>query len=341
MKKALPVVVAIVLLLIISAAVLASGTTISSNDSGEYTWFLGTDSSEDTVTQLFAVKFAELVNEYSGGKMNIIVQPNGTLGSDNALCESVKAQDGVNFVVQTTAPQVNFMPQLSVFDAACVYGDINDFRKAVDDEEFMATIEKIYDDGNFKLLGYADQNFRVLTCNKEVKSVSDMAGMKIRTMGNNLHIQFFNATGAGATPMAFGDVYVSLQNKTLDGEENPYEVVVSSKFYEVQKYVVATNHLPHILSLVTGKDLYDMLSDEERAVLDRAADEAKVYAREQTDARVEDRLQIIQENGATVVEFNQDLFNELQQIAQTKQWDAVKEKCGEELFEAYSKYATQ
>ena len=304
---------------------------------GQYEWFLGTDSSEDTVTQLYAVKFSELVNEYSGGKMNIVVQANGTLGSDNALCESVKAQDGVNFVVQTTAPEVNFIPELAVFDAACVYGDIADVRSALDDEVFMNTINGLYEKSGYKLMGFADQNFRELSTNVEVNSMADLAGQKIRTMDNANHLAFWSACGANPTPMAFSEVYTSLQNNTIDGQENPYEVIVGNKFYEVQKYVVTTNHLPHILALITGADMYNGLNDDEKAILDAAVNQAKAYAREQADARAGDRIAAIEAGGATVMPFNPDLFAEMQAAAQGE-WDQIKAATGEELFNAYTKY---
>ncbi len=317
----------------------ASATVeINTDNIGEYSWFLGMDSSEDTVTYLYAEKFAELVNEYSGGKMTITLQANGTLGSDTGMFESIQTQDGVNFVVQTTAPQVNYLPKLAVFDAACVYSDIEDVRKALDDEDFMATIEAVYADGGYKLLGYADQSFRVLSCNTEVTTLSDLSGMKIRTMENNNHIAFWTDCGANPTPMSFSEVYTSLQNGTIDGQENPYETIVGNALYEVQDYIITTNHLPHILSLVTGASLYDNLNEDEQAVLDQAVEEAKAYAREQADARVEDRLSTIEASGTTVVEFSQSLFDEMQEAAQDE-WATVKEACGEDLFNVYTQYA--
>ena len=313
---------------------------ISADDLGEYNWFLGTDSSEDTVTQLYAVKFAELVDYYSDGKMTITVQPNGTLGSDNALCESVKAQDGVNFVVQTTAPEVNFIPELAVFDAACVYGDISEVRMALDDEDFLNTINGLYENGGYKLLGFADQNFRELSTNVEVQTMADLSGQKIRTMENDNHLKFWSSCGANPTPMAFSEVYTSLQNGTIDGQENPYEVIVGNKLYEVQKYVVTTNHLPHILALITGSDMYNSLNDSEKAVLDNAVEKAKAYARAQADARADERIEVIEAGGSTVLPFNQSLFNEMQEAAQDE-WEQIKGVCGDELFDAYIQYMGQ
>ncbi len=307
----------------------------------EYDWFLGTDSSEDTVTQLYAEKFAELVNFYSDGKMKISVQANGTLGSDNALCEAVKTADGVQFVVQTTAPEVNFIPELAVFDAACVYSDISQVRMALDDETFMSEVSSLYDKAGYKLLGFADQNFRELSTNTEVKEMKDMKGQKIRTMENANHINFWSATGANPTPMAFSEVYTSLQNNTIDGQENPYEVIVGNKLYEVQKYVVTTNHLPHTLALITGSKMYNGLNEDEQKILDAAVALAKNYAREQADDRASARIAAIQDGGSTVVPFNANLFNEMQKAAEEKEWPAIIKACGQDLFDAYTRYMSE
>lgn len=110
-------------------------------------------------------------------------------------------------------------------------------------------LEDIYNEGGYELLGMADQGFRVMTTNVAVNDLSDFAGQKIRTMENSFHLAFWQALDANPTPMAFSEVYIGLQQKTIDAEENPVEVIVSGRLYEQQEYVVETNHLPHYISL--------------------------------------------------------------------------------------------
>ena len=113
--------------------------------------------------------------------------------------------------------------------------------------------------------------------------------------------------------MAFAELYVGLEQHTVDAQENPYEVIVSNKFYEVQNYVVETNHLPHLLALVTGNDFYNSLEPEQQAIIDEAADIAKEYAREQAVERSESRIQEIVSGGgdpskaAEIVTISDDL----------------------------------
>lgn len=308
-------------------------TPDASSEIGEHSWNLAIDSPEDTVTYLYGKKFADLISEASGGKMKIQIFANGTLGGDREALESCLGGD-VNFIVQTTAPQVNFMPKLAVFDLPVAYATIDEVRTALDNKDFMTTIDQVYADGGYKLLGYADQSFRVMSTNKKVESMDDFKGQKIRTMENPNHLAFWKALNANPAPMAFAEVYIGLQQGTIDAQENPYEVIVANKLYEQQKYIVQTNHIPHILSLITNKALYDGLSDAEKAIIDEAVTEAKAYAREQADSRAEDRMAAVKASGTEVVPVSAELYEQIKAAAQPV-YDQVRSQVGDELVDAY------
>ena len=217
-------------------------------DDGEqrYAYPLATASPEDTVTQIYAEKFAEEVNRLSDGRIKIQVYANSTLGGDRELLESCKDGD-IPFVVQNTAPQVTFMPDLAIFDVPCAFENLDECREVLDDEEFSGLVSSVYEKGGYQLLGIADQGFRIMSTNKPVKSIEDFKGQKIRTMENPFHLAFWKSIGANPTPMSFAEVYIGLQQHTIDAQENPYEVIVSNRLYEQQDYVVETNHLPHLI----------------------------------------------------------------------------------------------
>lgn len=300
-----------------------------------YPWALATDSPKDTVTSLFANKFAEEVHRLSNGEMNIHVYENGTLGSDRELIESCIGGD-IPFVVQNTAPQTNFMPELAIFDLPCAFTTLEELRERVDDEQFFSQISDIYENYGFHLLGFGDQGFRIMTTNQKITSFKDFSGQKIRTMENSYHLAFWQAIGANPTPMTFSEVYIGLQQGTIDAQENPYEVIVSSKLFEQQDYVVETNHLPHMLSLITNNEFFNQLSKEDQAILEEAAELAQVYARTQADERIEDRLEIITNSGTELIQVDETLRQEL--LDASKQiYNDIREVCGEALFDAYTK----
>ena len=210
-----------------------------------YAWPLGSSSPEDTVTQIYAEKFAEEVDRLSGGSMKISVYPNSVLGGDRELLESCKDGD-IPFVVQNTAPQVTFMKDTAVFDMPALFETIDEVREHVDNLEFMELMQQVYHDGGYELLGYADQGFRVMTTNKKVESLADFKGQKIRTMENSYHMAYWKALGASPTPMTFSEVYIGLQQGTIDAQENPYEVLF--QFENRQTEMLSTLHssIPHL-----------------------------------------------------------------------------------------------
>lgn len=140
-----------------------------------YAYPLGTASPEDTVTQIYAEKFAEEVDRLSDGRIQIQVYPNSVLGGDRELLESCYDGD-IPFVVQNTAPQVNFIKDTAVFDTPCAFENIDEMRAKIDEPDFMNAIQNSYRDAGYELLGYADQGFRVMSTNKPVTSFADFKG---------------------------------------------------------------------------------------------------------------------------------------------------------------------
>ena len=316
----------------LSIALTGCGTS-SEDEVQRYSWPLATASPEDTVTQIFAEKFAEEVASLSNGKMKIQVYANSTLGGDRDLLETCSDGD-IPFVVQNTAPQVSFMSDLAVFDLPCVFDSLDDCRKKIDDPEFYSLISDVYTDGGYHLLGMADQGFRVMSTNKPVNNFADFKGQKIRTMENSYHLAFWKALGANPTPMSFSEVYIGLQQHTIDAQENPYEVIVSNNLYEQQDYVVETNHLPHLISLIVSDEFYNSLSKDQQKIIDQASQTAKVYAREASDKRIADRIKIIEDSGTKIVKLDAKTQKEVREKAQPV-YDAIQKNISKDIYNAY------
>ncbi len=329
MKKRVSV--CLMLIFVMAAALSLIGCHESSQT---YAWVLGTASPEDTVTQIYAEKFAEEVERLSDGAMRIEVYANSSLGGDTELIECCMTGD-IPFVVQNTAPQVSYLPRLCLFDLPCVFRDIEELHEVLDNEAFMEKINEIYAEKGLELLGMSDQNFRVMSSNVAVESLEDFSGIKIRTMENSYHMAFWKAIGANPTPMSFSEVYIGLQQNTIDAQENPYEVIVSNKFYEQQDYVIQTNHLPHLLSLIVSEDFMESLSEEQQEIIREAATIACAHAREQAQARVDDRIAICEEAGTTIVEVSDELVAQMRE-ASAELYEEIREAVGDdELYYMY------
>jgi len=324
-------------LAVICACMILMGAMLGAcgKDDGEqrYAYPLATASPEDTVTQIYAEKFAEEVDRLSDGRIKIQVYANSTLGGDRELLESCKDGD-IPFVVQNTAPQVTFMPDLAVFDVPCAFENLDECREVLDDPEFSSLVSSVYEEGGYQLLGIADQGFRVMSTNKPVKSIKDFKGQKIRTMENPFHLAFWKAIGANPTPMSFAEVYIGLQQHTIDAQENPFEVIVSNRLYEQQDYVVETNHLPHLITLIMNDDFFKDMPEEDQKIMQDAAATATEYARRASDDRIADRIQTIEDSGTEIITVDEDTHNEMVEASSTVR-ESIKKAVDPAIYKAY------
>ena len=290
----------------------ASGKAAKSSVEGEqrYAWPLATCSTEDTITHIFATQFAKEVEKLSDGKMKINVYPQSTLGGDRELMESCKDGD-IPFVVQSPAPQVSFMPQLCVFDTPCVFENIDDARKAIDNADFQKEIQKIYKGAGYDLLGIADQCFRVMTSAKPFTGIESFKGQKIRTMENAHHLQFWKQMGA-----------------------NPYEIIVSAKLYEQQKYLISTNAVPDYTTLIVSDEFYQGLTKEQQKIIDQAAEIAQEKARESADDRRVQRQKVLEDEGMQIVDVDQKTWKQMQEKCQPV-YDSIRKQAGDKLVDLY------
>lgn len=315
------------------ATFLMTGCGKNDDSVQRYAWPLATASPEDTVTQIYAVKFAEEVERLSNGKMKIQVYPNSTLGGDRDLLESC-ADGDIPFVVQNTAPQVTFMPDLAVFDLPCVFDSLEQARTKIDNPVFYKLISDVYTKGGYHLLGMADQGFRVMSTNKNIQSIKDFKGQKIRTMENPYHLKFWKSLGANPTPMSFSEVYIGLQQHTIDAQENPYEVIVSNRLYEQQKYVVETNHLPHLISLIVNDKFYKDLPKDEQKIMDQAAKTATEYARVQSDKRINERIDTIEKSGTKIIKLDDQTHKDLQEASKSV-YKSIRKGISKDIYNSY------
>ncbi len=303
------------------------------NGEQRYAYPLATASPEDTVTQIYAEKYAEEVDRLSKGSIKIQVYANSTLGGDRELLESCKDGD-IPFVVQNTAPQVTFMPDLAIFDVPCAFENLDECREVLDDPEFSTLIKSVYEKGGYQLLGVADQGFRIMSTNKPVKGIGDFKGQKIRTMENPFHLAFWKSIGANPTPMSFAEVYIGLQQHTIDAQENPYEVIVSNRLYEQQDYVVETNHLPHLITLIMNDEFFKGMPEENQRILKEAAATATEYARQASDDRIADRVKTIEDSGTQILKIDEETYKAIVDESSGVR-DSIKEKVDSEVYNTF------
>lgn len=228
-----------------------------------------------------SLKFAELLDKKSGGKIKLQVFPNGQVGQNREMLESL--QSGALDMALPALPALGgFTTATKVFDLFYLFDDRKQAEKILDGpvgKEVAQSVEK----SGIKIISWWTQGFRETTANREIRKPEDLKGLKIRVMENPLHIEAWNMLGASAVPMAFSEVLTSLQQGVLDAQENPYQNIVHSGFHTVQKYIIETDHLYGPLPVAFSKVNWDKLSPEQQKIILEAAEETKVWQRDKQD----------------------------------------------------------
>lgn len=323
MKKKL-----IAIILFICMTVSVSACKSQEPAEGEYNWIAAMSVSENTINYKMMKKFADLINEKSGGKITVDIYTDGQLGNTTEFTEAVIG-GSIDFGTGMTTDIVDFVPQYAIFDIPNLFENVEQMRGVLQGD-FPDELNEYNHKGNIQMLGYSDAGFRQLTTNKEVHHISDLKGQKIRVMTNQYHIAYWNALGASATPMQFTEVFMWLQQGTIDGEENPYMNIITNNIQEVQKYVIETNHIGHIITFFTNNDLYQNLPEDVRAMVDECANEAITYANEQADKSITEYKKQCEDAGCEIISLDEDTYKELQEKASIVK-DMVIEDLGDEL----------
>ncbi len=246
-----------------------------------------------------AVKFKELVEKRSKGRIKIQIYPNAQLGDERTLLEGLQ-MGSVDFAVITSGPISNFAPKFAVVDMPFLFKDAQTAYKILDGpigKDLLKELEK----ANLKGLAFAERGFRNLTNNKRpIYKPSDVKGLKIRVMQNPVYVDTFRALGANAVPMAWGDCLTALQQGTIDGQENPINVIYAFKIYETQKYLAMTRHTYAPAVIMMGLNLWKQFSPADQKLLLQCAQEAAEYERAWDASQESKQLEFIKAHGMVV-----------------------------------------
>jgi tripartite ATP-independent transporter DctP family solute receptor len=246
-------------------------------------------------------KFEEIVEKETGGSIQVEVYPDGQLGGDRAVFEGLK-MGSIQGTTMSTGPIASFEPKFTVFDLPYLFPDEEKAYEVLDGPIGKELLEDLKQQ---QVIGfnYWENGFRDLTNNvNEVKSVEDIKGLKLRTLENSLHVDLWKELGANPTPIPYPELFMALEQNTVDGQENPVGNVTTGNIYEVQKYITKTNHVYNASAFMISEKFWNTLSDDEKKVVTEAAEEAKTYQRELNQQETEEAYNLLKEKGMTITE---------------------------------------
>lgn len=246
-------------------------------------------------------KFAALVEQKSGGRLKVQVFPGGALGSDQA---NVSALQGgtLEMAAMNSGIFASLVKEFAIYDFPFLFANSKE-ADAVVDGPFGQNLHRKLQDKGLVGLAYYELGFRELTNSKRpVKTVDDIAGLKLRVIPNPINIDWVKALGANPTPLPFPELYSALEQGAVDGQENPVATIKGAKLYEVQKYMALTNHQYNPQSVVVSKKFWDTLSPADRKVLQDAATESAQYQRTQSRAQLQAGMEDLRKAGMQITE---------------------------------------
>lgn len=269
----------------------------------------------DHPVSLGVKKFAELLAAKSGGKLKVQEFPASTLG--NEMQQQSALQGGVQEMsAPATTSLAGIVKEFGLVDFPFTVANFAQADALLDGPFGQALISKLPEKG-LVALGYWDLGFRNVTNSRRpITRPEDLQGLKLRVIPNPVFLDTFRAFQANPVPMPFAELYGALESKAVDGQENPFAVILSNKFYEVNKFVSATNHVYAANIILVSKKFWDSLPPAQQQMMREAADESRKYQREVSRAAAAKAVSELQAKGMA--------YNELSPAEQARMVQVAK-----------------
>lgn len=287
-------------------AVSTSNGGSSSTNEGEYTISIGHINAETDSWHQAALDFKEQVETNSNGRIKVEVYPNSQLGSEVDMIQSILQQGGCDITFTGESMQT-YQPDLGMIGMPYLIQSDEQMEKVLAGEP-GAKFEELMEQSGMKVLGYFTRGPRYITSNREIHSVADCKNLLIRTPQSPMTVAAFEAIGAKPTPMALNEVFTSLNQGTIEAQENPLAMIQTQSFYEVQKYLVKTAHLRAWVYIAMGKAQFDALPEDLQQVVLDAGKHAQDYEHELFLANEAAYEKQLQEEGMTFIDVDTTEF---------------------------------
>ncbi|UUP19201.1 TRAP transporter substrate-binding protein [Nitratireductor thuwali] len=284
------------------AGVLVTGTALAQ----EMTLKLGHLANEENTWHKAAVKFGEELSALTDGRIAVEVYPNESLGKEMDLINGM--QLGTADMTITGESLQNWAPMAALLAVPYAYKSLEHMDEVASGEIGDQIEAQIIEKAQIRPIAYFARGPRNLTSNRPITSPDELNGLKLRVPNVPLFVDVWGALGAQPTPMAFSEVFTSLQNGTIDGQENPLALIYSANFYEVQSHVNLTEHVRSWIYLTISEMTWNKLSDEDKEAVMEAASRAQEYERELFLEDEQRLANVLKEKGMTFVEVDTDAF---------------------------------
>ena len=246
-------------------------------------------------------KFKELIEKETSGRIKMNIFPDGQMGNDVSMMDSLK-MGTLDIMVTSSAPIANTTKTFLVFDLPFLFTSEKIADTVLDGPAGQEILSTLKGTGLIGLV-YWENGFRNITNSKKpINTPDDLKGLKIRTMQNPIHLESFKKWGANPTPLPFNEVFTALEQKVIDGQENPNTLIYDAGFYEAQKYLSITRHFYTPFVLMIGQKSWDKLSPNDQKLVQKIALETREYERKVNRENNAKYLDLMKKKGITINE---------------------------------------
>lgn len=284
-----------------------------------------------------AQRFAEIVEERSGGRITVEVYPNSELYGDKDELQALQS-NSVQMLAPASAKFTTIAPALQVLDLPFLFGGVEDIPKVVSPDS--AAGKAIFQNeqlasNNIKVVGLWDNGLKQLSSNSPMRTPADLAGLSFRIQPSDVLRSQFESWGASSTPLAFAEVYNALQQGVVDGQENPYSNIESQNMHTVQRHITESNHGYIGYVLVINDEFFTSLPTDLQQVVQEAADESSTYNREVAARLNEEARATIEQAGTTeILELTEAERAAFRDTVVPAVWEQYGEVIGQDLLDA-------
>jgi tripartite ATP-independent transporter DctP family solute receptor len=284
-----------------AVALLTAWASVASARIKEHVFKIGSGLSEDH-PQVQALKhFGEQLAAKSGGKLSARVYASGALGNDISMTSALRGGT-LEMTIPDSSTLASLIKPFGVLNLPMTFNGEQEADAVLDGPFGQKLLAQLPEKGLIGL-GFWENGFRHVTNSRRaVQGADDLNGLKLRVIQSPLFVDTFNALGANATPMPFTELYTAMEQRAVDGQENPAATILASKFYEVQKHMVMSRHMYSAWVLLMSKKTWDGLSAQEQKIVQDAAREATLFERKTIRAFSQTALADLKKAGMQVTE---------------------------------------
>ena len=286
---------------------------------------------EDSPQALSVDYFGEILDQRSDGRIDVNMFPNSQVGDDLQMMNALQSGT-LEMTMPSTSPATSIVPQLQLFDLPFLFPTAED-ADAVLDGPIGQEMLDAFDGSGIHALAFAENGYRQLTNSVgPVAAPEDVEGLRIRVMENPIQVSIWETLGAAPTSMAFGEVFSALEQGVVDGQENPWSTILTSRFNEVQGYGSETRHVYTPFVFMIGEEFYDNLCPEDQQLIQEASEQARDYQRTISREYSDYAKEQLAEGGMEITELTDEQRAAFQEAVQPV-YDQWRDEIGGDLID--------